>query len=109
MSETGSTSINSDAEKTRSDIVKSVRFSNPAEEHKDLESGGSGFLPKSQKTTLKEPEGAGVCWTVVFRVYLVFSLTLALTYLLFVMLVGPGRTWNILEHFVHVTGGRSDY
>ena len=112
MSETGSTSIESDTEKTRPEKIKSVRFSNPAGENKDLESGLSDCLPKREKTTLQEPAGclrAGVCWTVFFRICLVFSLTFALTYLLFVMLVGPGRTWAILEHFVHVTGGRSNY
>ena len=106
MSETGSTSVDSDTEKTRPDTIKSVRFSNPAGEDKDLKSGGSDFLPSKEKTTLHEPPGclrAGVCWTVFFRMCLVFSLTFALTYLLFVMLVGPGRTWDLLEHFVNIS------
>ena len=103
MSETGSTSIESNTEKTRPDTIKSVRFSNPAGEDKDLESGDGDCLSKEEKTTLSEPEGAGVCWTVVFRIYLVFSVGFSLTYLLFVMLVGPGRTWNLLEHFVNIS------
>ena len=103
MSETGSTSIESEVEKTRPDKMKSVRFSNPAGEDKDLESGDGDCLPEKEKTTLHEPEGAGVCCTVIFRIYLVFSIGFALTYLLFVMLVGPGRTWNLLEHFVNIS------
>ena len=103
MNETKSTSIESEVEKTRPDKMKRVRFSIPAGEDKDLESGHGDFISKEEKTTLQEPEGAGVCWTVVFRIYLVFSIGFGLTYLLFVMLVGPGRTWNLLEHFVNIS------
>ena len=96
-------SMESEVDKTTPDGMRSVRFSNPAGEDKDLELSEYDFLPMKEKPILHEPEGLGVCWTVAFRIYLVCSLGFALTYLLFVMLVGPGRTWDLLEHFVNIS------